>query len=165
MDYEFVEWPFPIATPEAEWGEFARDFIGFMRVAYAEGFRPRHRWESTIDAGEPGGRYASLVLRGRRNGWEPWLCDGDRCDRLGPYYGLPLGDSACVCVRPPFRGAAHLALEWLRGRELPDLLRGFEFVGGFLAGIVLRPEVLSPSLVMRAPDAEPKVAPDCGGIM
>ena len=37
----------------------------------------------------------------------------------------------------------RLALEWLRGRELPSLLRDFEFVGGFPAGIVLRPEVAS----------------------
>jgi hypothetical protein len=153
-----------IVTPEAEWDEFARDFINFMRVAYAEGFRPRHRWETTIDAGEPGGRYASLVFRGRRNGWESWLCDGERCERLGPHYNLPLGDSACVCVRPPFRGAAHLALEWLRGRELPSLLQDFEFVGGYPSGIVLRAEIASPSLVLRAPDAEQKVAPDCGGI-
>jgi len=151
MDDEFVAWPFPVATSEAEWGEFARDFIGFMRAAHAEGFRPRHRWETTIDAGEPGGRYASLVFRGRRNGWESWLSDGGRGARLGPHYGLPLGDSACVCIRPPFRGAAHLALEWLRGRELPDLLRDFEFVGGHPAGIVLRPEAVSPSLVLRAP--------------
>ena len=108
MDYEFVYWPFPIVSPEAEWSEFARDFIAFMRTAYAEGFRPRHRWETTIDAGEQGGRYASLVFRGNRNGWEPWLCDGSGASGLGPHYNLPLGNSACVCVRPPFRGASHL---------------------------------------------------------
>ena len=162
MDDEFVAWPFPVAIPETDWSEYACDFIGFMRIAYAEGFRPRHHWESTIDAGEPGGRYVSLVRRGRRNGWEPWLCDGDRCDRLGPHYGLRLGDSACVCVRPPFRGVAHLALEWLRGRELPDLLRDFEFVGGYPAGIVLRPEMVSPFLVLLAPDTEPDAAADGG---
>ena len=147
MDDEFVAWPFPVLTPEAEWDEYQHDFIGFMRVAFAEGFRPRHQRESTVEAGEPGGRYVSLVLRGRRNGWEPWLCDGDRCERLGPYYHLPLGDSACVCIRPPFRAAAHLALEWLRGRELSLILRDFEFVGGFPAGIVLRPEIVLSSKV------------------
>jgi hypothetical protein len=159
MDDEFVAWPFPVAVPEESLSEFGRDFLAFMRAAYAEGFRPRHRWETTIDAGEPGGRYASLVFRGRRNGWEPWLCDGQRCERLGPHYNLPLGDSACVCVRPPFHGAAHLALGWLRGRKLPELLADFEFVGGYPAGIVLRPGVVSPSLILRAPEAEPLYAP------
>lgn len=144
MDGDFAVWPFPV-PPEAEWTEFDRDCIAFMRTAYAEGFRPRHRSGMVIDAGEPSKRYASLVFRGRYNGWESWLCDGQRCERLGPHYNLPLGESACVCVRPPFRGAAHLALEWLRGRGLPDLLNDFEFIGGYPAGIVLRPKVISSS--------------------
>lgn len=138
---EFVYWPFPIFKPETNWSENERDWIEFMRVAYAEGFRPRHQSESVLEAGKSGGRLAFLVFRGSRNGWEPWLSDGTRCERLGPYYDLPLGHSACVCVRPPFRGAAHLALEWLRGRELPELLSDFEFVGGHPSGIVLRSEV------------------------
>ena len=141
----FVAWPYPILKPESSWSEYDRDFIDYMRIAYAEGFRPRtERSECGIDAGEPSGRHAFLVYRGR-NGWEPWLSDGGRGARLGPHYNLPLGDSACVC--PPFRAAAHLALEWLRGRGLESLLGDFEFVGGFPAGIILRPDVVSPSLV------------------
>ncbi len=149
MDDDLVAWPFPTLKPESSWSEYDRDFIDYMRIAYAEGFRPRsERSECCIDAGERSGRHASLVYRGR-NGWEPWLSDNGRGERLGPHYNLPLGDSACVCVRPPFRAAAHLALEWLRGRELDSLLSDFEFVGGFPAGITLRPDVVSPSLDAR----------------
>ncbi len=157
-------WPYPILKPEAEWTAFDRDYIDLMRAAFAEGYQPREGPGGAVELGQYGiGRSASLVFRGSRNGWESWLCDGERCDRLGPHYNLPLGESACVCVRPPFRGAAHLVLEWMRGRVLPDLLRDFEFVGGYPAGIVLRPKVVSSSLVVRAPDAEPGAPPDRGG--
>jgi hypothetical protein len=61
-----------------------------------------------------------LVFRGSHNGWEPFLSEGGRSMRLGPCYGL--SDTRCVCVRPPFRAASHLALEWLRGRSLASLL-------------------------------------------
>jgi hypothetical protein len=142
---EYVAWPFPVLKPEAEWDEFDRDFLDFMRAAYAEGLRPRHQHCSAVEANSPAGRSAFLVFRGRRNGWEPWLGDGDRSVRLGPHYGLPLGECACVCIRPPFRAAAYLALEWLRGRPLESLLGDFVFVGGYPAGIELRPEVVSPS--------------------
>ncbi len=153
MDERF--WPYPIAKPEAEWTDFDRDYIDFMSAAHSEGYGPREGPCDCVEVGQwPEGRSASLVFRGSRNGWEPWLCDGDRCERLGPHYNLPLGESACVCVRPPFRGAAHLALEWMRGRELPDLLRDFEFVGGYPAGIVMRPEVVPPSRVLRASESQ-----------
>jgi hypothetical protein len=46
-------------------------------------------------------------------------------------------------------GAAHLALEWMRGRSLESLLGDFEFVGGFPAGIVLRPEAVKSSSEMQ----------------
>jgi hypothetical protein len=69
--------------------------------------------------------------------------------RLGTHYGLPLGESACVCVRRPFRAAAHLALQWLRGQSLESLLGDFVFVGGHPAGIELRAEVVSPSLLFE----------------
>jgi hypothetical protein len=151
MGEAFVEWPFTVLKPEASWSEEDRDFIDFMRVAHAEGFRPRHCGGSPIDAGEPGGRYASLIRRGSRNGWEPWLCDGDRCARLGTHYNLPLGDLACVCVRPPFRAAAHLALEWLRGRELNSLLQDFEFVDGRQPGIVLGAQLVARSPAHQDP--------------
>jgi hypothetical protein len=141
MEEGFVSWPFPVGKPEAEWSEFDRDFITFMRTAYGEGFRPRHRGETAVEADSPSGRSVFLVFRGRCNGWEPWLGEGDRSVRLGPHYGLPLGESACVCVRPPFRAAAHLALEWLRGRSLESLLDDFVFVGGYPAGVVFRPEL------------------------
>ena len=149
MDPGFVEWPVPILKPESSWSEFDRDFLEYMQTAYADGFRPRYERSSCIDAGELSGRHASLVFRGTRNGWEPWLSDGERCNRLGPHYNLPLGDCACVCVRPPFRGAAHLALEWLRGRDFESLLGDFEFVGGYPAGIVLRADLVSPSLIVH----------------
>lgn len=138
MDARF--WPFPITKPEAEWNEFDWDFIEFLRTAYAEGYRPREERPCTcIEVGEwSKGRSASLVFRGSRNGWEPFLGESQRSVRLGPNYGLPLGENACVCVRPPFRGAAHLSLEWMRGRSLESLLGDFEFVGGYPAGIVLR---------------------------
>jgi hypothetical protein len=79
-----------------------------------------------------------LVFRGRQNGWEPWLMDSERTWRLGSLYELPLGDSACVCVRPPFSAAAFLAVEWLRGHALHSILETFVFVGGSPAGIELR---------------------------
>ncbi len=136
-------WPFPIVKPESEWDDFDRDYIELMRMAYAEGFRPREEGGcNCISLGESRtGRSASLVFRGRRNGWEPFLGDFEHSVRLGPNYNLPLGDSACVCVRPPFRGAGHLALEWMRGGSLEAILADFEYVGGYPAGIVLRAEV------------------------
>ena len=136
MTEGFVFWPFPILKPEAEWNEYDRDFLEFMRTAYAEGYQPRNnRSETAIEAVSPDGRSAFLVFRGSRNGWEPWLGEGSRSVRLGPYYDLPLGECACVCIRPPFRAAGHLALEWLRGRPLESLLGDFMFVGGFPAGL------------------------------
>ena len=59
-----------------------------------------------------------------------------------------------------FRAAAHLALEWLRGRSLESVLGDFVFVGGYPAGIELRPEVVSWSLVVQGGSAEPGAAPD-----
>ncbi|TXT35802.1 MAG: hypothetical protein FD138_1220, partial [Planctomycetota bacterium] len=109
-------WTFPILKPEAEWSDFDRDYINFMRTAFAEGYRPREGPGSCIEVGDwEQGRSASLVYRGRDNGWEPFLGDSKHSVRLGPSYQLPLGENACVCVRPPFRGAARLALEWMRG--------------------------------------------------
>lgn len=149
-------WPLPILKPEAEWTAFDRDYIDLMRTAYFEGYCPREGPCGCVDLGRwPEGRSASLVRRGSRNGWEPFLGDSSRSVRLGPSYALPLGENACVCVRPPFRGAAYLALEWMRGRSLESLLRDFEFVGGYPAGIVLRPEVVMPWMVVQRPDVEP----------
>jgi hypothetical protein len=154
-------WPFPILKPEAEWTEFDRDYIDLMRTAYNEGYCPRVGPCSCIDLGRwPEGRSISLIRRGSRNGWEPFMGDSRQSVRLGPSYGLPLGESACVCVRPPFRASSHLALEWMRGRSLESLLRDFEFVGGYPAGIVLRPEVVTSSLVVQRADTEPNAAPD-----
>jgi hypothetical protein len=162
MDNEFVAWPFPVVKPEAEWDEFDCDFIEVMRVAYAEGYHPRHRWCSAFQADNPSGRSAFLVFRGRRNGWEPFLGDGTRSVRLGPHYGLPLGEYACVCVRPPFRAAGHLALEWLRGQSLEVLLRDFVFTGGYPAGIELRPEVACSLMVLHGSRAEQGVSDSQG---
>ena len=150
MDERF--WPFPIMKPESQWDEFDRDYIEFMRIASAEGFRPREAGACTcISVGEFGtARAADLVYRGRRNGWEPFLGDSEQSVRLGPSYKLPLGDCACVCVRPPFRDAGYLALEWMRGRSLEAILAEFEFVGGFPAGIVLRADAVRPVGVGKA---------------
>jgi hypothetical protein len=150
MDERF--WPFPIMEPESEWDDFDRDYINFMRTSHAEGFRPREQGTCIcISLGEwSTGRSASLVSRGRRNGWEPFLGDFEQSVRLGPSYNLPLGDCACVCVRPPFRGAGHLALEWMRGRSLEAILSDFEFVGGYPAGVVLRAGVIRPVVVGKA---------------
>jgi len=46
MDDEFVAWPFPVVSPESEWDEFARDFIGFSRLqtpTLADSHAPEHR--------------------------------------------------------------------------------------------------------------------------
>ncbi|HTU26992.1 MAG TPA: hypothetical protein VMF30_16415 [Pirellulales bacterium] len=146
-------WPFPILKPTSEWTEFDCDYIYLMRRAYAEGFCPREGPCSCVELGRwPERRSVSLVRRGNRNGWEPFLGDSGQSVRLGPNYQLPLGDSACVCVRPPFRAAAHLALEWMRGRSLESLLRDFEFVGGHPAGIVLRTEVGIPPPAFHGED-------------
>jgi len=153
--------PFP-TKPEAEWNEFDRDYVDFMRTAYTEGYQPRVEGADTcIDVGNCGeGRSAGLVFWGSRNGWEPFLGDSGLAVRLGPSYGLPLGQNACVCVRPPFRGAAHLALEWMRGRSLESLLADFEFVGGYPAGIVLRVDYVRSSVMVQGGHAEPHIAAD-----
>lgn len=138
-------WPYPIVIPESDWTEFDHDYFDLMRTAYARGYCPRET-HSCVDLGRwPEGRSVGLVLRGLRNGWEPFLGDSGRSVRLGSCYGMALGDSACVCVRPPFRAAAHLALEWMSGRSLESLLADFEFVGGRPAGIVLRAEFFTTS--------------------
>ncbi len=131
-----IAWPLPNLKPEADWSESDREMVDFMRTAYAEGYRPRiQEGDGAIAAGELTGRSVFLICRGR-NGWEPLLGDGEHTVRLGPSFGLE--DYACVCVRPPFRAARHLALEWLRGRPFAELLSDFEFVGGRPAGIILR---------------------------
>lgn len=136
------DWPFPILKPEVEWTTFDRDYIDLMRAAYAEGYCPREGSCGCVDLGRwPTGRSVSLIRRGSRNGWEPFLGDSGRSVRLGPSYRPPLGESACVCIRPPFRSAAHFALEWMRGRSLESLLSDFGFVGGYPASIALRIDV------------------------
>lgn len=140
-------WPFPILKPEAEWSEFDRDYVDLMQTAYAEGFHPRDGQGSSIELGQRlERRSVCLVFRGVHNGWEPFLGDFERSIRLGPSYELPDGEHACVCIRPPFRAAAHLALEWMRGQSLKQLLSDFEFVGGYPVGITLRREVLTRTL-------------------
>ncbi|HEY2882607.1 MAG TPA: hypothetical protein VGJ15_09245, partial [Pirellulales bacterium] len=131
-------WPYPILKPESEWTEFDRHFIEFMQTAFAEGYRPRDYLEWHIEAGHEEGRFISLVFRGKTHGWEPFLNDSGNAFRLGPYLELPLSQTACVCVRPPFRSAAHLALEWMRGRSLHSILQSFQFVDGSPPGILLR---------------------------
>jgi CheY-like chemotaxis protein len=137
MADRFVAWPFPVRKPRADWDEFDRDFIDFMRAAYAAGYRPRHLHRLAVEAESPTGRSAFLAYRGRHSGWEPFLSESGRGVRLGPSFGLTCGGTAVVYVRPPFRAAAHLALEWLRGRSLVSLLEDFAFVGGHPAGIEL----------------------------
>lgn len=144
MVHEMVYWPFEVVKPEPEWDDFDRDFLAFMKTAYAEGYRPRYeRGCCAIEAESVTGRSVFLVFRGSRNGWEPFLTEGVQSVRLAPHYELPLGDSACVCIRPPFRAAAHLALEWLRGRELKAILTEFTFVGGYPVGIELHSNLTS----------------------
>jgi hypothetical protein len=134
-----------------------------MRAALAEGCSPREGPYRCVDLGrQPEGRPISLVRRGSRYGWEPFLGDSGR-PVWGPSYGPPLGESACVCVRPPFR-AAHLTLEWMPGRALGSPLGDFEYVGRYPAGIVLRPEIVSRLLVLRIQDAEPGATTDGVGI-
>jgi hypothetical protein len=137
-------WPIPMLKPEAEWTDFDRDYVDFMRRAYAEGFRPREAPCTTVEAESPPGRFIALVSRGRRNGWEPFMTDAGRAVRLGPLYDLRLGKSACVCIRPPFRAGANFALEWLRGRDLTSILEDYVFVGGSPSGIVLRSALAEP---------------------
>lgn len=131
-------WPFPIEKPESEWSDFDYDYIALMQAAFAEGYKPREGPCGSVDLGSwPQGRSISLVLRGMRNGWEPFLGNDRRSIRLGPVYDLPLGEHACVCIRPPFRNAAYFALEWMRGASLDSILADFQFVGGSPAGLTL----------------------------
>jgi hypothetical protein len=138
-------WPFPV-KPESEWTDFDREVVDFFQRAFDEGFFPRiDEGESCITLGEgiyPRG--VSVVRRGTRNGWEPFLSESGIRVPLGPSYRAPLGTHACVCVRPPFRNVAYFALEWMRGESLEDLLGQFEFVGGYPAGIALRSPWASP---------------------
>jgi hypothetical protein len=138
-------WPFPTLKSEADWTDFDREYVDFMRRAYAEGFRPREAPCISVEAESASGRFISLVWRGRRNGWEPFMADGGRSVRLGPVYDLPLGETACVCIRPPFRAAAHFALDWLRGTDLASIVAAYEFVGGRPSGIALRSPLAEPA--------------------
>jgi hypothetical protein len=131
-----------VTEPEAGWTEFDRDFIAFLQTAYAEGFAPRYRYLSAVEA-KFSDRSAFLVFRGSRNGWEPFLENGGASVKLGPCFGLE--GPICMCVRPPFRDAAHFVLGWLRGRSLDSILQEFEFVGG-------RPEGISRRTTDREPD-------------
>jgi hypothetical protein len=94
-------WPYPILKPEAESTAFDRDYIELMRTAFAEGFRPGEGPGGCVELGRYGvGQSASLVFRRSRNGWEPWLCDGERRERLGPHYNPVGGRPAGVVLRP-----------------------------------------------------------------
>lgn len=136
---EFVSWPFAVTKPDAELNAFDHDLVDFRQAASIESFRPRVNHSFTeIEVDESSGRTALLVFRGSRNGWEPFLTESEQSVRLGPSYALPLGESACVCIRPPFRAAGYFAIEWLRGRSLKSLLDEFQFVGGSPSGIELR---------------------------
>jgi hypothetical protein len=131
-------WPFPIETPEDAWDEFDRDTIGFMNLAFVEGMRPRCNAScSMFEIGTWGdGRSASLVFRGQTLGWEPFLGEHEQRAALGTFFHLPLGECACVCVRPPFRDAAYLALEWVRGRALDTLLAEYRFMDARWPGLI-----------------------------
>ena len=133
-------WPFPIATPESEWDLFTRDYVDFMRRAFEEGFQPRGRSDNLVEAESPSGRRVVMIFRGSRNGWEVDLRDAAGVNPLAAAFGIPY-KMPCVCGRPPFSTAAHLALGWLRSRELESLLAEFEFVGGHPPGLKLRTPV------------------------
>ena len=135
----FVQWPHPVPQPETQWSDFDHDYFGFMQRAFDEGFRPRCDTDRAVEADSPSGRYALLIFRGVRNGWETCLVDKGHKVRLGPRYSL--AETACVCIRPPFRHAARMALEWLRGRDLGSLLGDFTFVGGSPPGLQLRDDL------------------------
>ena len=156
-----LSWPFPAMKPAADWTEFDRDCVDLMVVAHSGGHQPRADPSFTcIDLGRwPDGRSGSLVRRGTRNGREPFLGDSGRAVRLGPSYSLPHRENAYVCVRPPFRDAAYLALEWMRGRSLDSILGDFEFIGGRPSGITLRPEISSRLRAMRDDDESRHVEP------
>lgn len=151
MSGDLVYWPFPVIKAEAEWTEFDRDFIDFMTAASREGFGPRMDLTGNPEAGNPSLRWAFLCRRGSRNGWEPFLAEEGKGVRLGPSFGF--GESRCVVVRPPFRAAAYLALEWLRGRPLEAVLADFVFLGGHPSAIELSPEAAIPSVVVGGDQA------------
>jgi hypothetical protein len=135
-------WPFATVVPAFDRTEHHREYITFMELAHVEGHQPRADQSESPEAGDPQRRYVFLCRRGRYNGWEPFLVEKEERTALGPRFGL--AESACVCVRPPFRAAARLALQWLRGPPLDVILEDFEFVGGFPAGLTLRPGIDSP---------------------
>lgn len=104
----FKEWPFPFLKPEAEWTQFDRDLIAFMRTACAEGYRPRQQNNGTaIEAGEESGR-------SKHQAWAPLR---------------PRIEQECLCVFGLLSAVAYFALEWLRGRTLESLLSDSTFVG------------------------------------
>lgn len=136
MDHQAATPPFPRLS---DGPEFDRDYVALLNIACDEGYLPREGPCSCIDLGTwPQGRSVSLVRRGMRNGWEPFLGDSGKAVRLGPYYRLAYGEHACVCLRPPYRASACFALEWMRGQSLESILQNFEFIGGSPAGITLR---------------------------
>ncbi len=135
-------WPFPTDQANRKSIALQCEIVEWMQVAFAEGFSPCVENGSAFVLGEASkARSAALVNRGPRNGYEPWLTDGEQIVRLASVYTSPNGENACICVRPPFRAAAYLAIEWMRGRSIDSLLADFEFVGGRPEGIVLRREV------------------------
>lgn len=131
-----ANWSVPVGT---KWEAFGQDLRNFLQAAHAENFQPRQKDIMEIQLGDPVHRSISLVYRGRKNGYEPFLWDQGRALRLGPHYGL--SDTACVCVQPPFYAAGYFALEWMRGRSLEQVLSCFEYVAGKPEGIVLHSQL------------------------
>src|SRR5262245_53561062 len=133
MGDDFIAWPFPIGKPELS--ALDRELVAFMEVAFLAGNKARYSGNAVL-AGDDAVRSVLLVFRGVRNGWEPMLCDHNCAVRLGPKYGL--SETDCACVRPPFSSAACFATDWLIGKDIDEVIRGFDFVGGYPAGIELR---------------------------
>lgn len=146
MTLPTLTWPFPVSKPEKDWDDSDRELLSFLTSAFAEGFNPRLVNGYEPEAGSPELRQVTLVFRGSRNGWEPFLAESHMGHRLGPR----LGHEECrtIVVRP-FRAAAHLALEWLRGRALDAILKDFALLGGWPIAITLKDEIEFASKAIR----------------
>ncbi len=62
-------------TPDAEWNQFTGEYVGFVRRAFVEGFRPRGCSANLVEAEALSGRRVVMIFRGSRNGWEIDLRD------------------------------------------------------------------------------------------
>lgn len=125
-------WPFPVPLAEHR-TEVHRQQIGFLEVAFADGFRPRQFTDVMLDgeflAENEAGRSGLILFRGR-NRWEVSL--GVQTTRVHAFWV------------DGFDSAAGAVLAWLRGGTAADVQAAVD--GHVIRGaVVANPVTVSES--------------------